>query len=822
MLLFAIGFNLWLYRMEPTATIDPNDNPFQYALVHRTNDIWNFATKTCPQDLSFPICHFSYLVDHWVPNWAEGYNLPFYYSHLPQIAIVASYKLFTFIRPGLAVLQGQALGNMSLFQYYHWIIYLLLSFFPLSVFVGLRVISAPWLIAGFGALIASHLSTDGLYGLDPPSFLWRGYGLSSQLFAMIWLPQALAYSYKFFVQLDASASRASSKNSSADQLIRTFGLAVFFTTLTTSGHLGIGIMTIMSLGIFSISEPFFLLLNKSSLTEIIKSLIPNLYKLILLAGTVIFFLSYWIVPLLLNNDYHNISFWDPVWKFDSYGAGVVLTNLFNGALFDFGRSPWITIFVLIGVFFVLVKKHNLDHSDYEPKTTRYETFSLLFIFWLLMYFGRTTWGGLIDLIPGMKEFHLSRFLVGVQISGLFLAPLGLWWLIESLTQKIITWLSHILDENKFNQVLPKLVFGIWQLVFGLILLIILPPIYRQTIEYSRHNDRLIRQANENHTKVRDDETTLFTTLRSLPPGRIFAGRGGGYGKDFQIAETPYYMHISTYGLPSTLWLPETWSPNSDIEQYFSEDQLKDYQLFGIRYALAPPDLRPQPFWRPLKETNSWKLYEIPSVDYFTSGIRPAIVAADKQSFINLVRLWIQTDQTHVRGLYPQLTFNLNDYPQIISLPNFKMLDEANYIVPDGSTHNIFQEPPVYLPPGIKSIEEFQKTTIRQYANVTIKNELADTDMIFTATAEVQSPCRECLVVLKQTFHPNWRATVDGKPAETFTVFPFYIGVQLDSPGAHTIKLSYQPSSLKINLLVVEFLGVILFFALAMNKLLTKP
>ena len=38
MLIFAIGFNLWLYKLEPTATIDPNDNAFQFALVDRTKD----------------------------------------------------------------------------------------------------------------------------------------------------------------------------------------------------------------------------------------------------------------------------------------------------------------------------------------------------------------------------------------------------------------------------------------------------------------------------------------------------------------------------------------------------------------------------------------------------------------------------------------------------------------------------------------------------------------------------------------------------------------------------------------------------------------
>src|SRR5688572_11724303 len=86
MLLFAIGFNLWIYRLEPTAMVDPNDNTFQYALVDRTNQILDYANKTCSGFIvTRVICQASLLTDHWVPNWAEGYNLPYYYSHIPQI-----------------------------------------------------------------------------------------------------------------------------------------------------------------------------------------------------------------------------------------------------------------------------------------------------------------------------------------------------------------------------------------------------------------------------------------------------------------------------------------------------------------------------------------------------------------------------------------------------------------------------------------------------------------------------------------------------------------------------------------------------------------
>ncbi len=709
MLIFAIGFNLWLYKMEPTATIDPNDNAFQFALVDRTNQIWDFADKNCPINLSLVTCHLSLLIDHWVPNWAEGYNLPFYYSHVPQIIIVGSWRLLH--------------SFIGLFTYYHWVIYLLLCFFPLSVFLALRIIDLPWLAAGIGALLATHLSTDGLYGLDPSSFLWRGYGLSSQLFAMIWLPLALAYTWKYF-----------STNTKS-------GLwpAVIFMTATVMGHLGIGIIALLSLIPLALAHP-----SKQTLI-----------KFIVLGGTVIFLLSYWIIPIVMGDNFHNISFWDPVWKFNSYGAKETIVRLFNGDLFDFGRFPIFTLLIFVGAFACIQK--------------RWKSFTFLFLFWFFLYFGRTTWGGLIDLIPGMKDFHLSRFLVGVHIAGIFLAPIGFEWLVSLIPDRRIRILG----------------------ILG-ILGLLLPPIYQQTIRYSQFNDTLIARANENHKKVSGDEQKLFAKLRSLPPARIFAGRGGGFGKDFRVAETPYYMQLSTFGLPTTLWLPETWSMNSDTEQYFSEDQAKDYDLYNMRWVAAPPDQKPQPFWKKIDEAATWKLYEVPTSGYFTTGVRPAIVAVDKRSFVNVVRLWIQPDAPK-NGLFPELTFD-KDYPKTTGLPNFKMIDEVTYKTPDQKTHNLWNEPPQY-----------QQSTF----SAILQTEVVDSDMIFKTHVEVGENCVECLVILKQTYHPNWKATVDGKAVTPIIVFPFYIGIPV-TQGTHEVIVSYEPSGLKMGLLFVEIVSIIAF------------
>jgi len=989
MLIFAIGFNLWLYRAEPTGMVDPNDNAFQYALVERTNVVWDYANRTCPSFFVSRItCHVSLLIDHWVPNWAEGYNLPYYYSHVPQIVIVGTYRFIHWAsqfsppagRAGIFIRQSaDQISNFKLFEYYHWIIYLLLCFFPLSVFLSLRLIRLPWITAGIGALLASHISTDGLYGIDPPSFLWRGWGLSSQLFAMIWMPLALAYAIRwindypfenaigrqFFKELKIylrkivkkdntanlhlargkvlqdsdTCNRASLKNSLTNRGSLHFLYAILFITLTTMGHLGMGLMLFLTLPVIAFTQPFLSFLHQQSLKTIWVQSKEALFKVIVLALPPLVLLSYWIIPTVLHGAFHNVSFWDPVWKFNSYGAKEVLLNLTNGYLFDWGRLPIYTILVFFGLFVSVLKINNrewVSRIGGPPSSTRKDTFTVdrepcssedtqqnfygcygeylrtsdggrcvtgptlffLFIFFLLLYFGKTTWGGILDFIPGMNEFHQHRFIVGIHLVGLFLAPLGITYIAHFIT--LILHKFSISLRLRSGQANFK-----FQIIQTCILLIITTIIcfalYPQTISYGTYNQTLIEKANATYLSQKADAELLLQTLRELikeNPGRVFAGRGGGWGKNFSVAESAYFMYLSTYGIPTILWLPETWSLNSDTEQYFSEDNPSHYELFNVRYVVAPPDTKPQSFWTLVKETSHWKLYEIQTTDnrrqttdypssdirppssssYITAASSPSVVFSDKLSFANVVRLWIQSNYPE-KNIFPELRISSKSPKQkdlSSPLPRFLMLDEANYITPDGKTHSLFQEPPKYVTPwewpeafpqyyksdsprfdsgeagkSTNPTNQLNNVTMKQLNNVIeITNQINDTDMVFRATVKVsplssvasakEDPssvislpssvfCPTCVVVLKQTYHPNWKATVykknnqdrsgepvesttvNGKPVKPISVFPFYTAIRLEEAGEYEVVFTYTPSTIKMVLLGLSVVLVVIFF-----------
>ncbi len=759
MLLLATGFALWLYRNEPTSQIDPNDNAFQYALIDRTNTMWDYATITCRGNI---FCHVSYLIDHWVPNWAEGYNLPNYYSHVPQILIVGSYRLFS------SIMQNSIFHipySFTLFQYYHTIIYILLASLPIVMFFAFRILSFPWMAAGFAALFALLISTDGLYGIDQTSFLWRGWGLSSQLFALIWFPLAIAAAIRYTTNINDKCPMPNAKLFSIPSIL--------FLTFTTMGHLGIGMMAWMATTVIAFSPVVFAFFDKESAKALGRQVVRSIKQTCTLIIPTFLLLSYWIIPVFTGSGYHNTSVWDPVWKFNSFGIIEVITKFVGGELFDFGRLPIMTALIVIGLFVTL-------SADETKKHIR--PFGILFFFFLIMFFGRTTWGGLIDLIPGMSDFHGHRFIVGLHLAGLFLAPIGVMWLTETIT----TFLAKLLRIKNSLLCIGSYLF------IGLLAYILLTP---HIISYTTYNDTLIANGNSAYEEAKSDMDLLMATLTKLQSsqaGRIYALRGSE-GSNFQIASSPYYMQLSTYGFPTVLWLPETWSPNSDTEQFFIEENPAHYNLYNIRYVVASPDKKPQTFWKPLQTTKHWILYEVDTNGYVGIGYSPSVVASQKTDFINLVHLWIQSDNPK-NAVFPELQIAKKIQPT--TLPNFSMIDLVTYQTPDNKLHSLFAEPPIYM----------DTTKTLETPPMQVLSQTNDHDMMFTATVEITKSCPTCVVILKQTYHPNWKVTVNGKTAELIEVFPSYAAVRLPETGVYAVTFFYQPDTRKM-----LFLGIACVF-----------
>ncbi len=819
----TIIFHLWLNYPETQILADPNDNIFQYSLIARTDWVWeNYG---CPLSLS---C-LPNLTDHNVPAWAEGYPLPFYYSHIPQIATVSSYRLI--VKPLTSLFQL----SYSLYQYYNLTKYLLLCLFPLSVFFALRLVGFNPLFSALGAFFASNFSTDGLYGIDPPSFLWRGYGLTSQLYAMIFFPLALAFIYKTLANPSFSFSFPLKITHSFKSIIKSdFFFSILFLTLTFAGHLGMGIIAVIS------TIPFLFFDLK------IKHIIGRIKKLIIIFAIVVFLLAYWIIPVFLYSNYHIISFWDPIWKFDSYGWFEVIRQFFQGEIFDWGRLPVVTILVIIGFFMMLANN-------------RLFPFSLLFAMWFLLYFGRTTWGGLINFIPGMSDFHQHRFIVGLQIAAIFLIPAGIEYifnLISNLIRCLADQISNFQIKNLIRNALiltagdargrspdgarvkehrregnsrqnPLIKIIIFILTAAVVVLLGYLTI-KQTINYASLNNKWIGEANYAYLYDKKNFDELISYLNSLTPARVYAGRPGNWGKNFRLGSTEMYMLLGISGLDVSQFLPETWSMMSENEQNFDERLPEDYDLLNIRYIIAPQN---QGFPKEAslsKKFGPFEVYEIPTSGWFDVVSSPMFVKTDKTNFINLVHLWHRSYPRRWK-MHPIITVEKNAAIPPGTEKAIEMINEVSYkdisnssnqSNPPNKSQNIFTDFPFVFLEATVSARLTENIKDGTGTEALISQEKVERQT-YSAKIKIPDKCPNCLVMFKMSYHPDWQVKIDGRLVNKYAVFPFYLAVKVP-PGEHTVEFTYLPNTLKVALIIIEVLTVVSIIIFFIIKLIKKP
>lgn len=745
-----VGFNMVILQAEMHITNDPNDNAFQYALVADAREIVHdvFAGRASVFDL----------IDSFNVRWNEGFPLSAYYAHLPQIALsllslalqVDAYMLFNYVKFALLVL------------------------LPIPFFVGGRILGLRRASALSAAVISQLVITDGLYGIDVTSFLWRGWGLSSQLAAIFFMPLAFATVYRYL------------KNGT--HLVQ----AVLWNVVVASAHSGVflmlGISHVVCVILIALDTLFFAPLGSSpdmpsGASQVTKKRVSVrnssswlVRRFVIVFGLIGLCISYFFVPFLLYGEYRNFSYWDPLWKFNSFGLPQVVTWFFNGDLFDFGRLPVVTLLVLFGFFYGLVHKRLV-----------FRIMSMLFAVYLVLFMGRhSPFGFVFSVLPGFAEFHLHRFIVLVQFVGVYLAA--------ELASVIVTGLLNILG-SRISRVLSFVTVGI-------IVIITICILEKPIVNYAQHNANLIIQSNAQYEKEAPDFGELVKYLKSRASGRVYAGRPGNWGREFKIADMPLYMALAREGFETVGYAPQSWSPNAEYDQFFDDRQLSFYTLYNVHYVVLPKDISAPDFAKPIKIIGPYHVYEIASGGYFSGATSSTVVYGKKTHFVNFGHWWLAS-KAIVHNEYPIIDYGKKRHivgKNILSLQGLTSYQDMN-----GKHYSLWERGPIYTGDvkAIKPKKISEKISRRTYSAV------------FTAPEK----CFNCVIVLKNTYHPNWNVKVNGKKVKTYPVFPFYIGITVDSAGEYNVTAEYMPGKIKIILFIIPILiiGGYLFFVIRKIK-----
>jgi len=643
-----------------------NDGAQHIAFVRRAADAWSRGEN---------------LIDHWVPQFELGVPQFLDYQHLPHVAVVV-----------LGRLTGDAVDPRTLFDIVR---YALLLSFPLTVFASMRTMGFTSTASAIGAAASSLLSADHRYGFEYDSYVWRGFGVFTQLFAM----------HLSFIAL-ATLHRVANKGSGVVP-------AAFACTALALSHLLYAYMLV-------ITAMVLLLFGASRAT-----LAPRLGRFAVAGAITAVATSYMSVPFFMHSAYVNVTpYLDPQ-KYDSYGAGPILSWLVTGDLLDHGRLPMLTLLLAMGLIGAIVTR------------TRLALLALgLFALWLVLYFGRPTLGPLVDLLPLSDGLFLHRLVGGVDIFAILLMGVGGAWL----------W-----DIARASSSRARLV------AVGAASLLLFAPALAERWSYYAQNAVWMRDT-QAALDADSDARTVLAALGRQPHGRVYAGLRSNWGDrvDFGIRfkSVRFYHLLGHNGLDAVAPPNQSLSLNADLLWEFNDQDLSHYRLFNVDYVIGPATMTFPPELRVLTATSTYVLYAAPGRGYAEyAAIARSEPTSSQADLFTRELAWLRS------GDAARWAFIRFEYPR------------------GGKTD---------VPVPISDCRGGQIAYER----------------VQPARFEVVARCDSAsAMVMKVTYHPNWRVTVDGTEVPTFMASPSYVAFALPA-GEHFIVAEYRSTPIKAPLLAL--------------------
>jgi 6-pyruvoyl-tetrahydropterin synthase-like protein len=527
-----------------------NDDATHFLLIQRASDA---------------LARGENILDHWVPQLELGFPWFIYYQPLPSLVVV--------------LLHRALFGLVDLLTVFNAVRYLMLVGFPLTVFWSLRRMGVGAAGAAVAAAAAPLLSGDFRYGFEYDSYVWRGFGMFTQLAAM----------HLSFVTLAIvwPALRARDRAS-----LVWAAVAVAALVLT---HLIYAYMMAITLSVLAVAG-----------ADTWRDAVRRVVRLAL-AGVPAGLMTAWLwLPFLAQEAFLGASPYLQRDKYDSYGAPTILGWLLTGDLLDHGRLPVITALLALGVVVAARSRTALARSAL-----------LLFGVWLVLYFGRPTLGPLVALLPMHDSLLMHRFIGSVELFAIVLVGIG--------ASAAFAWIAAGPRLPERARSLARLRVGPAYrpaLAAGIALLVLAPAFLERASFYALNGTWMRQTAAAIAADA--DARTILDTLEREPPGRVFAGlRSSGYGPQLNFAIPFNSVRFSDWlvfnGVSVVAAPYSSLSLNADLVWDFATDRPEDYQTFDARYVVAPTGTAMPSFLVPLARTARYTLYGAPTTGYATYG-----------------------------------------------------------------------------------------------------------------------------------------------------------------------------------------------------------
>jgi hypothetical protein len=491
-----------------------------------------------------------------------------------------------------------------------------------------------------------------------------------------------------------------------------YWLAALVLALTVAVHLLTGYLALLCLGVF------VLVRWREIPRRIARATVVGLGSLLVAA---------WVVVPLIADRLWTIQdeFSRGKIYYDSFGAKKILGWFASGELFDRSRIvPLVTILVVAGLLVALWRWRREERA---------RVLIGLFLVSMVLFFGRSTLGSALKLLPGSGDLFLRRFLFGVHLAGLYLAGIGA----VRLGQMGLAGLGRIRLHGRAAIAIAA--------VAGLVYL---APPFADRASWAATGARWIDEQAVADEADGGDVTALIEIALANGPGRFYGGMRSNWGSQYQVGQVPMYAVLLNHSVEGVGFTRPTWSLSSPIEYRFAESNPAHHDLFDTRYLILPEGRQPPVEADELARRGRHVLYEVPTGGYFeVVDVLPAIEAGRTDLGVQ-VAPWLHSDLPSQRA-HPGIAFEGHLAPVAT--------------VTEGDLP--------HEPPGIVAAEV-----------VDLREGVA------TATVALLRPA---MVLVKTSFDPRWQVTVDGVMVEPQMIAPSFVG-RLVPAGRHVVRFEYEP------------------------------
>ena len=634
----------------------------------------------------------------------------------------------------LTALLAWAIGVGRAFTLTTW---LLVGCWPLCVYAAGRLFGLRRGAAMTAAVLSPFVSSFTGVGYEQISYLWSGYGLWSQLWAMWTLPFAWALSWR------------------AVEERRFVVPAAIAVAATAAFHFQTGYLAFGAVAVFVLARP--------------SQLLARVGRGSLVAGGAAALSAWALVPLVLEGKWAAINeFLISGPDTNSYGARKVLDALVTGDILDWHHLLLITPLFLIGFVLCLYAWLRPD-SIAAVGHGAARALVLVFVCSLILFFGRPTLGSLLDLLPGSKDLFLRRFLVGVQLSGLFFAGVGV--------AQVATWVVAGATRVIGARGVARRGTVVGSLALGCIAMGALVPAWSFIVGQTDRNGSFISEQHSAAPAVAQLDA-LVATINTKGGGRAFAGDPSDWGAYFTVGEVPVYEYLASEDVDEVGFTVRTASLMTDPEVEFDEKNPADYAAFGIRWLVLPTGMHSPVPAAAVEHRGGYALWEIPGNGYVqVVDTRGSVTATSGD--LGSVSARFLADLSAAHPVYPTVAYGSGRASRG-TLPGGKQAS--------GPAGRVLSE----------------------------RSDLANGTVVVRV-----SVLRNAVVLLSASYDPGWRALVDGRAFATEMVAPALVGVRV-GPGVHTVRFVYKGFPDYPQLLVLAALALVGLVIIEKRPMTRRP